>query len=217
VTSMSEDALKTLDGWLRYQAIDPLTATTEELEKWRGYFEEVQRTAAGMSKVGQMQLRPSPGQHLYAVAVRNGTELWLTLWVRRSLKGEFFVFQPRADRSSNHPHTSYHLDGTLHVKIHGLKTRWQRRQPLSGKFSGTEHLGVYGGHGPRTVGAICDPLAFTGIVEVANGILGPRDGSVAVDLVEPGCEPIDFSASGIITRRVFRDAVPWVVITVLSA
>jgi hypothetical protein len=54
------------------------------------------------------------------VAVREDSDLWLTLWVRRSPKGEFFVMVPRGDRGWN-PHTSYHLDGTLHMKSFGHK------------------------------------------------------------------------------------------------
>jgi len=59
-----------------------------------------------------MKLRQVPGEHRYAVAVNNGGNLWLTLWVRRSKKGEFFVMVPRGDKDWN-PHTSYHLDGTI--------------------------------------------------------------------------------------------------------
>ena len=66
-------------------------------------------------KVGLMKLQSLPGEHRYAVAIREGSELWLTLWVRRSPKGEFFVMVPRADRGWD-PHNSYHLDGTFHGK-----------------------------------------------------------------------------------------------------
>jgi hypothetical protein len=38
-----------------------------------------------------MKLRPVPGEHRYAVAVEEGSDLWLTLWVKRSPDGEFFV------------------------------------------------------------------------------------------------------------------------------
>jgi hypothetical protein len=100
-----------------------------------------------------------------------------SLWVRRSPKGEFFVMVPRADRGWD-PHTSYntsyHLDGTFHMKSFGRKfdPHQKKRQALIGEFRGTEHLGAYAGHGPKSVGAICDPAAFTGIVEVAPGVLG---------------------------------------------
>ena len=71
------------------------------------------------------------------------------------------------------------------------------------------------GHCPKGVGAICDPTAFSGVVEVLPGVLGPRDGAVVVDLVEPGCEPMSLSQS-VVQQGVFRDAVPWVVIRVVS-
>jgi hypothetical protein len=54
---------------------------------------------------------------------------------------------------------------------------------LTGVFRGSEHLGVYCGHAPKSVGAICDPMAFSRVVEVAPGVLGLRHGGVTVDLV----------------------------------
>jgi len=69
-------------------------------------------------------------------------------------------------------------------------------------------------YGPKGVGAICDPTAFSGVVELAPGILGPRHGMVAVDLVEPGHEPTEYPFFKIVTRQFFREALPWIVITV---
>ena len=37
---ISEDDLKTFEGWLRYQAVDAATTAPEELERWRRYFDE---------------------------------------------------------------------------------------------------------------------------------------------------------------------------------
>src|SRR6266446_10875232 len=89
-----------------------------------------------------------------------------------------------------------------------------KRQPLGDAFGGSEHLGIYGGHGTRNIGAVCDPAAFTGVVIVEPGILGPRHGVVAIDLVEPGCEPVPFVGKQI-TRQAFpRDGRPSVVITI---
>jgi hypothetical protein len=124
---------------------------------------------------------------------------------------------PRGDRDWD-PHTSYHLDGTLHMKSYDRKVLPpQKRQPLTGAFRGSEHLGVYYGHAPKSVGAICDPTAFSGVVEVAPGVLGPRHGVVTVDLVEPGHEPMESTWTPIVTRQIFRDILPWVVITVRSS
>ncbi len=139
---------------------------------WRCLFEEARQRSATSPKVGLMKFQPVPGEHRYAVAVRDGADLWLTLWVRRSRKGDFFIMLPSGDRDWD-PHTSYHLDGTLHMKSHDRKIfPPQKRQPLTGAFRGSEHLGVYYGHAPKSVGAICDPRAFSGVVEVAPGMWG---------------------------------------------
>jgi hypothetical protein len=211
---ISEDDLKTFEGWLRYQAVDAVTTAPEDLDKWQRIFEDVRKRSDANPKVGLMKLQPVPGEYRYAVAVRDGANLWLTLWVRRSRKGEFFIMQPRGDRDWD-AHTSYHLDGTLHMKSHGRTVLTpQQRQPLAGQFRGSEHLGSYYGHGPKTVGAICDPAAFSGVVELAPKVLGPRDGGVTVDLVEPGHEPTGFPWTQIVTRQTFRHTLPWIVITV---
>jgi hypothetical protein len=91
----------------------------------------------------------------------------------------------------------------------------QKRQPLTEPFKGTESLGAYMGHG-KGVGAVCDPAAFTGVVEVPTGVLGPKHGTVVVDLVEPGCEPLRWPGT-IVMSQVFRDSVPWVVIRIVSS
>jgi len=228
---ISEDDLQTFEGWLKYQAVDAATTEPEQLENWRRIFEDARERAAASPKVGLMKLQPVPGEYRYAVAIREDGNLWLTLWVRRSWKGEFFVMVPRGDafaitrstpggkpkKQDWNPHTSYHLDGTLHIKSYDRRIlSAQKRQPLTGTFRGSVDLGVYAGHGPKGVGAICDPTAFSGVVEVAPGVLGPRHGAVKVDLVEPGHEPERFDWAKIVTQQVFRDILPWVVITVGS-
>src|SRR5262249_13884228 len=157
-------------------------------------------------KVGLMKLQPVPGEQKYAVAIRKNSSLWLTLWVRCSRKGEVFIMYPRGDRDWD-AHASYHLNGTFHQKSFRNVFCTQKRPPLTGAFKGCEHLGMYGGHG-TTNGAVCAPVAFTGVVIVEPGILGPRHGLVAIDLVEPGCEPTPFFGKQI-TREVFpRDPRP---------
>jgi hypothetical protein len=145
---ISEDDLQTFEGWLKYQGDAALTAP-EELETRRRSYEEMRERMAANPKVGRMKFRPLiSGEHRYAVALREGSDLWLTLWVKRSRKPEFFVFQPRADGDWN-PHTSYHLDGTLHMKSYDHKMVATKRQPLTGKFRETESLGAHGGHGSK--------------------------------------------------------------------
>jgi hypothetical protein len=165
-------------------------------------------------KIGLMKLPPPllAGEHRYAVAVQDDADLWLGLWLKRTKKGEFVILIPRVETGWD-PHSTYHLDGTYHSKSHGVVVMKKTLQPLTGPFRGAEHLGSFAGYGPKGVGAICDPAAFTGIVEVPLGVLGPRDGSVFIDLVEPGREPLTWYGP-IVLSRVFRDFVPWVVFRV---
>ena len=215
---ISEDDLLTFEGFLKYQAV-PATSTPEELKMWRGLFDEAM-LREGSPKVGLMKLRRMPGEQKYAVAIRNGSDLWLTMWVRCSRKGEIFIMYPRGDRDWD-AHVSYHLDGTLHQKSHGTMSPSPKRQPLTEAFRGSENLGLYKGHG-KSSGAVCEPMAFDGVVVVEHGILGPKHGSVGVDLVEPGYESTwngdlgqRFYLSGVHHRQVFpRQGRPSVVITI---
>jgi len=132
------------------------------------------------------------------------------MWIKCAPKGDIYVMYPRADGSN--PHASYHRDGTFHHKSYGTKSAVTRQlQPLDDAFTGSEHLGGYGGHGKST-GAVCDRDDFDGLVIVEPGILGPIHGSVVVDVAEPGYEPTrcrDFR------RQVFRRPDrPSVVITI---
>lgn len=211
---ISEDDLKTFEGWMTFQAIDPTALSAEQLETWRELFEESRTRAEVAPKVGLMKLSVlQSGESRYAVAIKDGGDLWLTLWVRRSRKGEFFVMVPRGCKDWD-PHTSYHLDGTLHVKSFGEKFGRRKKQPLGGVFQGVENLGGYAGHGS---GAVCDRSSFTGVVEVAEGVLGPKHGAVFVHLCEPGRlpNPDDWPNRNVAVQQVFDDAVPHVVITVV--
>lgn len=209
----SEDDLKSFDQWLSYQRVDTATTDANRLAEWRHTFEEMAALSSSTPKVGLMKLK-KPGEYLYAVALREDGNLWLTLWVKRSNKGEFFVMIPRGDKEWN-VHVSYHLDGQLHMKSYGQKTVERKLQPLNGIFRGTADLGAYGGHGPKGVGAICDQAAFNGVVEVKPGVLGPSQGCVAVELLEPGRDPTAVFPFGEINKRtVFKDFMPWLAITI---
>jgi len=94
---ISDDDLLTFEGYLKHQAVDVATVTPEELKMWRSIFDEgIRRREAG-SKVGSMKLQRVPGEEKYAVAIQKGSNLWLTLWVRCSRKGEVFIMYPRGN------------------------------------------------------------------------------------------------------------------------
>jgi hypothetical protein len=204
---ISEEDLLTFEGFLKYQGV-PATATPEELEISRGLFEESLRARESSPKVGLMKLRRMPGEEKYAVGIQDGADLWLTMWVRYSRKGEVFIMYPRGDRDWD-AHVSYHSDGTLHQKSYGSVGLSLQRQPLKG-FRGSEPLGLYAGHGKGS-GAVCDRQVFDGVVVVEPRILGPKDGSVGFDLIEPGYEATwerdvapRFYFGNVYKREVFR-------------
>jgi hypothetical protein len=134
--------------------------------------------------------------------------------VRRSPKPEFFVFMPRGDGDWN-PHNSLHADGTFHAKSYDHKMQVVKRQRPD-SIKGAEHLGVFGGYGTASVGAICEPADFTGVLEAPRNVLGPRNGMVAVDLLEPGGTPLNHPAEEL-ARRLFDDAVPHVLIRIFRS
>jgi hypothetical protein len=65
----------------------------KELKRWKEIFDEVMRLQE-TSPSGLMKLRRVPGEEKYAVAICDGTALWLTMWVRCSPKGEIFIMYP---------------------------------------------------------------------------------------------------------------------------
>jgi hypothetical protein len=206
---ISEDDLNTFDGWLRYQGIDP-NSPPGYLAQYRSIYDDT--TKNRRSAVGLMKPRSIPGEYLYAVAVRDGSDLWLVLWVRRAAN-EMFAMMLRGDPKAN-VHASYHRDGTVHMKSDGHKGLTRKCQPLDDAFRLTEHVGSFGGYGPKKVGAVCDRTAFDAVIELPTGVLGPKHGTVIVDLVEPGCEPISWL--GVVRRETFKHAVPWTVIRVAT-
>ena len=109
----------------------------EDVATWQRLFEETQKQRAATPAVGLMDLKTVPGEYKYAVAVREGTHLWLVLWIRRNPRGEYFVLKPMGNRNWN-PHSSYHIDGTRHDKSFGRRVLPPRKlQPLTGQFRGT--------------------------------------------------------------------------------
>jgi len=74
---IDEDDLNTFDDWLNYHAVDPDAVSPPELAMLRSVFDRRLATP----KIGLMKLPPPllAGEHRYAVAVRDGADLWLGL------------------------------------------------------------------------------------------------------------------------------------------
>ena len=212
----SEDDLNTFDRYLRCQGIDPVTTTPEVLAQFREVFDEAMAKRLATPPMGEI-FKPKPtgakqGEFKIAVAVRNGAELLLTMTVRRNHKGDVYVIYPRHE---GNPHTSYHADGTFHHKSDNHAMMSEKRQPLTDAFKGCGHMGMFAGHEPKAIGAVCNPANFSEVIEIEPGILSLRDGYAAVDLVEPGCDPLELF-NPVTHERVFKDSIPWIVVRVGS-
>jgi hypothetical protein len=195
------------DQWLRDGQIDP---NSLPIDVKADMLVEFERAQARAEELRATTLNPgTTGGYHYAVAIEDGADLRLTLWVKRSLKGECVILQPRDGDWD--PHCTYHQDGRYHNKSYGMKSAVRHRQRLD-QFKGTEHLGIFYGHG--TAVPKCEPSHFTAVIPVPPGILDR--GGVLVDLVEPGAAPskLHREPHDIYREETYKHCSPWVVIAV---
>ena len=160
----------------------------------------------------------------YVIAVRDGTCLFLLLWVKwvdRSEAGEFFAFLPRPHDTSINAHASYHADGGYHIKSHDMSRRnrimRQLKQKPDQNFVGTAHLleqRIDQG-GPRAIGQKCDPNAFSEVFEIPVSELGTGEINthVSADLVSHGHGPNLVPNARVIRQREYRNSFPFIVLT----
>lgn len=201
--------------WLQdVQASDASTLTTGQLACRRGMHR------AAMARGEAVRAQPAPARSArskdrrYAIAIEDDAGRGLTFWIKRSAKGEIFLLHPR--EPDFNPHTSDHLDGACHSKSYGVAVCARKRQPLGPNFKGTEHLGMFAGHGagPR----IEDPESCDHILIAPPGSLTGRSGSVFVDLVEPGQQPESHHLEGrnVVARVVHEDDAPCIVVPIAA-
>jgi hypothetical protein len=177
---MAAELTKTFDRWFENQQLDPCSLSEEIKAPLR---EEYERAQVRAESLRATTLNPrTTGGHRYAVAIEDGADLRLTLWIKRSLKAECVILQPRDGKWN--AHCTYHYDGRYHNKSFGMKFPDRQRQRIDG-FKGIEHLGIFCGHG--TAVPKCDPSHFDAVMIVPPSIL--ERGGVLVDLVEPGVAP----------------------------
>jgi hypothetical protein len=206
-----EDDCKAFEEFLRHKGIDPATAEPDVLVQFRRAFDHLAAKRLATPPMGEIfNAKLKPGEFRYAVAIRDGANLWLTMTVRRDPKGDVYVLNPRQE---GNPHASYHpKNGRFHHKSDDNIMMSEQRQRLT-EFKGCLHMGMFQGHF-KDVGAVCNPANFSDVLEVPSGILGPHDGFVAVDLIEPGCEPKEELGQPVLLTRTYEDSIPWIVVRV---
>ena len=147
----------------------------------------------------------TPGEENYAVAVSDADGLFLLLRVKRSAKGEFFVFMPRPSDSLTDAHVSYHDDGLYHVKTHekygAEKSVKEQRQKPDSNFTGSEHMLAQRVGRERGIASRCDPAQYSGVFQISTAELdSDHVMRVSIDLVSEGAIP-DLGPGALVLRR----------------
>lgn len=205
------DYLESFERWLEYQKLAGKLLPADVEERLRSQYVDALDRAVAQDPSRWMSKSPVAGEYRYAVVIDDGKNQWVTLCVKRSPRGEYFVLVPR-EREWD-PHASYHLDGEYHQKSYGTKVMVQQHQRLD-QFKGTEHLGNFMGHG--TGSALYKPQNYTAALIVSEGVLTGLQGQVLVDLVEPDHSPAphhrEIPGMKIHSEQTYKDASPWIVI-----
>jgi hypothetical protein len=183
--------------------------------------EEIVRKARGTTEEAASDLRMD---RMFAVAIRDGKDLFLWLRLRRAKLGDIYYAIPTGrsepERKKWDPHGSHHRDGRTHHKSFDQKTFQQQRQKPDSDFHGTEQLITrpISSDEPRAFGVICDPSKFSEVMEVPISMISSKkyETSIAVDLTEPNGEPIITPGGKILAWHSFTDSIPWISVTVFN-
>jgi hypothetical protein len=161
------------------------------------------------------------GLRNYAVAVRDGVDLFLFLTITRSMSGDVYVNilhnrqGPTWDRWK--PHASYHASGQHHQKSFGHKALVFHHQRPDVTFRDTENVVTMDlpVDEPRRLKRPCQTADFDELFEITVGKLTPNT-RISVDVTEPNGRAIITPGARIIWQNAFKDTVPWVVVTVFQ-
>jgi hypothetical protein len=157
----------------------------------------------------------------FAIAVQDGTTLWLFLEIVRKPPGDVYVEPPVEWSPPWRPHFSYHASGQSHIKSfdyrqrikerpmlvrRGQKPDWQFVEPAQIISLGIWLSGVRSMRQPCRAGDYSDAFTLDASA-ISPTAHNPRT-AVAIDLVAPGGDPLVHPLSAVLCRRVFTDAVP---------
>lgn len=163
-------------------------------------------------------------EHMLAVAVRDGKELFLWLRIRRAPTGDLYYIFPtgRAEREWKkwNPHGSLHKDGRSHHKSFDQKIFAQERQKPDADYKGTENMVTrpIASDEPRAFGVICDRAEFSEVMEIPVEMLSSKkyETSISVDLTEPGGQPIITPGAKILAQKLFDNSTPQILVSLFT-
>jgi hypothetical protein len=154
----------------------------------------------------------------YAVAVRDGEDLWLHSIIKKTYRGDVYDFWPHGNVEGGWTHASYHVDGTVHIKHRGKRPLpGLNQQRLDASFRGVEPLfttPIYVS-ALRGSGRKCDLSDFANVFEIAATDLPELPGTpfqLQTDLVEPGKSEYPMGWTKRLQKK-FNDRTPWIVVT----
>lgn len=153
-----------------------------------------------------------------AIAVRD-FELYLEASIVRKAASDVYLNFSRDHDPAWKPHASYHASGQFHHKSYGMKLA----PPALGDkpdhtFRGTKNVCSFGvATGEHLLQPKCDPSEFNDVFEIPVALLRPERHTTYVytDLAEPGVAPILYPGASILKQAEFKDAEPWIVVTLL--
>jgi hypothetical protein len=166
-------------------------------------------------------------ERLFAVAVRDGDDLFLWIRLRRAASTDIYYVLPTGREDDPewkkwNPHGSWHRDGRLHHKSFNKKMfPVEPRQEPNAEFKGAHNLITRGIalDEPRTFGVVCDPTKFSDVMEIPVEILSPKHYQTytSINVSEPGLQRrLMDGTEEILKRQVFGDAIPHITVTVYA-
>jgi len=152
---------------------------------------------------------------MYAVAIRDGNDLWLLARIRRTGSNVYFLMQ-RDDPGWN-PHASYHESGISHVRSYKWKHFDGQGQRLDPSFRGVAtvfSMGISPGE-EASYKTPCDAGKFDDVFQIPIGqVLPGEPHTLVTDIIEPGMAAAPGPWQTIVIQKSFQDAVPWILVTI---
>jgi hypothetical protein len=156
---------------------------------------------------------------MYAVAVRDGPQLFLVCRIRRSVTGDVYVLPPRPDPNWS-LHVTYHATGHAHANPHDPPYHVSHWQRPGTHFEGTRPMSTMAiaAGAPRLTDMPCRVEDYADVFEISVSDLRPEMGRtmLSVDLTAPSGQPIIPTSARVLRQAIFQDASPWITITLVD-
>jgi len=156
----------------------------------------------------------------YAVAVRDGNELFLFLTIARAPAGDVYVNilhgQNGPEWKPWEPHASYHASGQHHQSSFDRKGLVFKRQRPDQNFRGAENVVTmpFPASEAHRLNKPCNSADFHSVLEISTNDLAAANTDISIDVAAPNAGAIIRPGAKIIQQIEFKDAVPWILVTV---